>query len=237
MKKSTRIYFSLIAVSLVLIGLGCGIAVFEFSNYKTADYRYGESNALPPLEWSQQDVTLPLQKDAPVILELYAAGDIQYDYDETLKDRIELHIENVAGVPDCYFNSITDAVPHYSLDCSWNDFSELKQFLRLAKEGYILQSLPPVSVTIRMNPADADRIQVNPPFDASIQGSDAEEDLRNFYEEQLQEQQETHEYELEELHRVYDEQLAQKDEEIQSLTTELEDLQEQLNGIRASIHD
>lgn len=244
MKKSTRVCLSLIAISLVLIGLGCGIAVFEFSNYKIADYRTEQLDSLPPLEWTQQDFIIPLQKDAPVVLELYAAENICYDYDETIKDQLTVHIENVTGVPDCSLNSITDANGHYSLNCSWKDFSELKQFLRLAKEGYVLQSLPPVSVIIRMNPADADRIQVNPPFDTAVSGDNTEEDLQIFYEEQLQAQQEQHMAELEErdvqlgeMQQLYEEQLAQKEEAIQELTLELENLQAQLDRIRASVNE
>lgn len=244
MKKATRFYLIAIAISLVLIGLGCGISVFEFSTYKAADYHTDSANALPPLAWNTQDVTIPLQEDQPLILELYAAEDIQYDYDDSMNGQVVLHIENVEDVPECSLNKVSDNVPHYYLDCYWNDFSEFKLFMQLAKEGYILNALPGVHITIHLNPADKDRIQVNPPFDASVEKSDMEEDLRTSFEEQLQEQQEQHMAELEEkdmqiaeVQQLYEEQLAQKDEEIQSLTMELDELKAQLDRIRASVNE
>lgn len=34
MKKSTQIYLALTLIGVILIGLGCGISIFEISNYK-----------------------------------------------------------------------------------------------------------------------------------------------------------------------------------------------------------
>ncbi len=61
MKKSSQIYLALTLIGVILIGLGCGISIFEISNYKTADYRTNFSDAaLPMVEMTTETLEAPL---------------------------------------------------------------------------------------------------------------------------------------------------------------------------------
>ncbi len=60
MRKAMRIYLILTLVGVILVGLGCGISVFEMSTYQTADYSAADADAsLPAIEMSTKTLEAP----------------------------------------------------------------------------------------------------------------------------------------------------------------------------------
>ena len=83
-KKTFSLYVILSILGIVCIGLGCGIAVFELSEYKTADYRSVSSDdSLPQLKSEVITLEAPLTGSEPFKLDAThwntKGYDIQYD--------------------------------------------------------------------------------------------------------------------------------------------------------------
>lgn len=255
-KRSTQIYLALVLLGTVLIGLGCGISVFEISGYRTADYSVTQPDpALPALELATKTLEAPLNSDSQFKLNYYSWYNSGYDVqiDNTLQDKVLIQI---TGPKDLYDYYLTQEGPnYYRLDFSSRPFESMQLFLQTAKEGYIIYDMPPIQVTLLMNEAQAKNFKLNEERDrANEMASNYEERLQEQeerYQEQLnsldeqrntqlEDMQESYENQLLELQQQYEEQLSQKEEELTSLQEQYEEkiisMQEQLDAVRSSLN-
>lgn len=257
-KKTYRLYFILTILGIVCIGLGCGIAVFELSEYKTADYRSVSSDAsLPQLKSEVITLEAPLTGSEPFKLDTTHWNTKGYDiqYDNSLTDKVIIEVtapEDIYHValhrPDMQMNN------YYYLECTANEFSLMRLSLALAKQGYIPYNYPPAEVKLIMSEAQAKNFQLNEMQDtiramedthyAEVQAYQEQhnkqitelteqneqhiQNLQNQYDEQIAMMNEQHEEQLETIRQQYEDQLMQKDEEI-------ENLNQQLNNVRNSL--
>ncbi|MGM9526028.1 MAG: hypothetical protein ACI3U1_07130 [Peptococcaceae bacterium] len=245
MKKRTTIYLSLTVAGMILIGLGCGISVFELSNYKTADYYYVSSDHLPAIEMTTTTLEAPLSGSEPFQLDAmdwnFTGGyDIQYNNDLTDKVIIE-----VTAPKDLYQIALSQQGSNsYYLSCELRELEALRLTLQVAKEQYLIERLPKVHCTIYMSEAQAKQFQLNGMRDridsleetyqmqiedTQQQYSQQLETQQQDYEERLTQQQETHDQQVQQMEQQYQEQLQQKDEQI-------EQLQQQLDNVRSSLN-
>lgn len=257
-KKTFSMYVFLSILGVVCIGLGCGISVFELSEYKVADYRAVSPNdSLPQLKSEVITLEAPLSGNEPFKLDAsswYMNGyDIQYD--NSLTDKV---IIEVTAPEDFYSISLQKAdmqqENYYYLDVTIDEFSLMRFALGLAKQGYIPENCPPAEVKLIMNEAQAKNFQLNEMQDtiramedthyAEVQAYQEQhnkqitelteqneqhiQNLQNQYDEQIAMMNEQHEEQLETIRQQYEDQLMQKNEEI-------ENLNQQLNNVRNSL--
>ncbi|MBQ3508611.1 MAG: hypothetical protein IJA90_01135 [Peptococcaceae bacterium] len=164
-KKTYRLYFILTILGIVCIGLGCGIAVFELSEYKTADYRSVLSDAsLPQLKSEVITLEAPLSGSEPFKLDATHWNTKGYDiqYDNSLTDKVMIEVtapEDIYNIslhrPDMQMNN------YYYLECTSNEFSLMRLSLELAKQGYIPENYPPARLKLIMSEAQAKNFQLN----------------------------------------------------------------------------
>ena len=257
-KKTYRLYFILTILGIVCIGLGCGIAVFELSEYKTADYRSVSSDAsIPQLKSEVITLEAPLTGSEPFKLDATHWNTKGYDiqYDNSLTDKVMIEVtapEDIYNIslhkPDMQMNN------YYYLECTANEFSLMRLSLTLAKQGYIPYNYPPAEVKLIMSEAQAKNFKLNEMQDtiramedthyAEVQAYQEQhnkqitelteqneqhiQNLQNQYDEQIAMMNEQHEEQLEAIRQQYEDQLMQKNEEI-------ENLNQQLNNVRNSL--
>ena len=257
-KKTYRLYFILTILGIVCIGLGCGIAVFELSEYKTADYRSVSSDtSIPQLKSEVITLEAPLTGSEPFKLDATHWNTKGYDiqYDNSLTDKVMIEVtapEDIYNIslhkPDMQMNN------YYYLECTANEFSLMRLSLTLAKQGYIPYNYPPAEVKLIMSEAQAKNFKLNEMRDtiramedthyAEVQAYQEQhnkqitelteqneqhiQNLQNQYDEQIAMMNEQHEEQLETIRQQYEDQLIQKDEEI-------ENLNQQLNNVRNSL--
>ncbi len=257
-KKTYRLYFILTILGIVCIGLGCGIAVFELSEYKTADYRSVSSDAsIPQLKSEVITLEAPLTGSEPFKLDATHWNTKGYDiqYDNSLTDKVIIEVtapEDIYNIslhkPDMQMNN------YYYLECTANEFSLMRLSLTLAKQGYIPYNYPSAEVKLIMSEAQAKNFKLNEMQDtiramedthyAEVQAYQEQHnkqlsEVHAQYDEQIQAIQtqhneqiatinEQHEEQLEAIRQQYEDQLMQKNEEI-------ENLNQQLNNVRNSL--
>lgn len=256
MKKRTTIYLSLTVAGMILIGLGCGISVFELSNYKTADYYYDSSENLPAIEMTTTTLEAPLAGSEPFQLDAmdwnFTGGyDIQYNKDLTDKVIIE-----VTAPKDLYQIALSQQGSNsYYLACELRELEALRLTLQVAKEQYLIERLPKVHCTIYMNEAQASQFRLNQQRDRAnaleeayqIQIEDTQqqysqqlETQQQDYEEQLTQQQETHDQQVQQMEQQHQEQLQQMEqqyqEQLQQKDEQIGQLQQQLDNVRSSLN-
>ncbi len=248
MKKSTQIYLALTLIGVILIGLGCGISIFEISNYKTADYRTNFSDAaLPMVEITTETLEAPLSGSGQFKLDYYPWYDSDYDVqiDNSLQDKVLVQITGPKGLYNYHLTKVTqENSNYYQLYLEGRDLESFQLMLKAAKEGYIINNLPPVKVTLLMSEAQAKNFKLNEERNrASEMASDYEERMQTMeeqYQEQLieleeqrqtqwEEQQQSYETRINELQQQYEEQLMEKEEQIEMLQQQIEDIRSSLN--------
>ena len=229
-KKTFSMYVLLSILGVVCIGLGCGISVFELSEYKVADYRTSPADpSLPQLK--SEVVTLEAPLSGSELFKLDATYwtingyDIQYD--NTLTDKV---IIEITAPEDFYSISLQKAdmqqENYYYLECTVDEFALMRFSLGLAKQGYIPDNYPPAEVTLIMSETQAKNFKLNEMRDKSNA-------LEQSYQEEIRMQQEHYNEQLNEVHAQYNEQLQmtqeQHSEQIQSINQQHE---EQLQAVR-----
>ncbi len=257
-KKSFSMYVLLSLLGVICIGLGCGISVFELSEYKIADYRTVSADAsIPQLKSEVITLEAPLSGSEPFKLDAthwnMSGFDIQYD--NTLTDKV---IIEVTAPEDIYnvalYRQDMQQDNYYYLECTADEFTLMRFSLELAKQGYIPNNYPPAEVKLIMSEAQAKDFKLNEMQDtirsmeyahyAEVQAYQEQhnkeitdlteqneehiQNLRNQHEEQITTMNEQHEEQLETIRQQYEDQLMQKNEEI-------ENLQQQLNDVRNSL--
>lgn len=257
-KKTFSLYVILSILGIVCIGLGCGITVFELSEYKTADYRSVSSDdSIPQLKSEVITLEASLTGSEPFKLDATHWNTKGYDiqYDNTLTDKV---IIEVTAPEDIYhvalYRQNMQIDNYYYLECTPNEFSLIRLSLALAKQGYIPYNYPPAEVKLIMSEAQAKNFKLNEMQDtiqsmedthyAEVQAYQEQhnkqiselteqneqhiQNLQNQYDEQIAMMNEQHEEQLETIRQQYEDQLVQKNEEI-------ENLQQQLNNVRNSL--
>ena len=257
-KKTFSLYVILSILGIVCIGLGCGIAVFELSEYKTADYRSVSSDAsIPQLKSEVITLDAPLTGSEPFKLDATHWNTKGYDiqYDNSLTDKVMIEVtapEDIYNIslhkPDMQMNN------YYYLECTANEFSLMRLSLTLAKQGYIPYNYPPAEVKLIMSEAQAKNFKLNEMQDtiramedthyAEVQAYQEQHNkqlsevhaqydeqnpqIQTQHNEQIAAMNEQHEEQLEAIRQQYEDQLMQKNEEI-------ENLNQQLNNVRNSL--
>lgn len=161
-KTSTALYLWLTIIGVVLIGLGCGISVFEFGEYKMANYRAMPTDPnLPPLEMQTTTLEAAYETGAQFKLDTtdWFVGSYDVQYDNSLKDKVIIEVNAPKELYDIYL--ITQGENHYYLNCTVNAFDAFYHTLDLAKERYILKDIPPVTLKLTMNEAQAKNFKLN----------------------------------------------------------------------------
>ncbi|MBQ5863168.1 MAG: hypothetical protein IIW67_05600 [Peptococcaceae bacterium] len=208
---SGKLYIWLTIIGMVLIGMGCGISLFELSTYKVANYRaLPMDSALPAVE--QYTTTLEASYDEDSQFKLDAdrwyIGSYDIQYDNTLKDKV---IIEVTAPKELYqISLIPQAENYYNLQVYENFSGVIGFFLDMAKDGYILENTPPISLKLTMNEAQAKTFKLNEErYEAQDAVNDYREQLnqvRTEYNDQLNRQR--IEY-TDELNRLREEHMAQ----------------------------
>lgn len=256
MRKAMRIYLILTLVGVILVGLGCGISVFEMSTYQTADYSAADADtSLPAIEMSTKTLEAPLSGSSQFKLDYYRWNDSKYEVeiDNSLQDKVLIQVSGPKDLYNYYLNQ--EGTNYYNLYFESRPFESFHFFLKTAKEGYFVSNPPPIQVTLRMNEAQAKNFKLNEERDrvneistdyqeriSSIE-EQYQETLTSLEEEQQVQQQElqdSYEAQLDELRQQYEEALAQKDAELENQQQQYEEkitsLQQQIETIRDSLN-
>ena len=256
MKRGTKLFLALTIAGVILIGLDCGITVFELSNYKTADYYYDSSENLPVIEMTTTALEAPLAGSEPFQLDAmnwnFTGGyDIQYNNDLTDKVIIE-----VTAPKDLYQIALEHLDDNsYYLACELRELKVLHLSLQMAKEQYLIERLPKVHCTIYMSEAQAKQFQLNGMRnridsleetyqlqieDTQQQYSQQLETQQQDYEERLTQQQETYDQQVQRMEEQHQEQTNQMEqqyqEQLQQKDEQIEQLQQQLDNVRSSLN-
>ncbi|MBR2008597.1 MAG: hypothetical protein IJ936_00575 [Peptococcaceae bacterium] len=253
-KTSTTLYILLTIFGVVLIGLGGAISVFELGEYKMANYRALPADPdLPPIEMQTTTLEANYEKGAQFKLDstdwFVESYDIQYD--NNLKDKVIIDVTAPKELYDVYL--ITQGENHYYLNCSVDAFNAFYRTLDLAKENYILEDIPPVTLKLTMSEAQAKNFKLN---EERYKDQEARQSYneqlntvlteyneqldaaRNEYNERLTERQNEYDEQLTNLRTQYDEQIANMQNEhtqqIQNMqnehNTRIEELQQNFNN-------
>lgn len=256
MKKGTKLFLSLTVAGMILIGLGCGIAVFELSNYKTLDYYYGVSDDLPAIEMTTTTLEAPLAGSEPFQLDATDwnfTGGYDVQYDNSLTDKI---IIEVTAPKDLYQIALEHLDGNsYYLSCELRELKVLHLSLQMAKEQYLIERLPKVHCTIYMSEAQASQFRLNGMRDRidsleetyQMQIKDTQqqyhqqlETQQQDYEDRLTQQQETYDQQIQQMEEQHQEQVNQLEQQYQQQLHEkdqqIEQLQQQLDHVRTSLH-
>lgn len=246
---SANSYLVLTILGIICIGLGAGIAVFEVSEYKMANYQANPADpALPQLEMKTTTLEAYDETGAPIKLDAtdWCLESYEIQYDNSLNDKI---IIEVTAPNDLYAVELIKQGPnYYMLHCMPDDFRSLRFSLNLAKDGYILGNYPLATMTLTMSEAQAKQFQLNEErFKASEDDTRQElQDLQQQYEEQTRDLEDTNiqqvqtmeqEYEahLEELQNNFETERQQYEEQLEEKEQEIVALQQQLDNIRNSL--
>ena len=161
-KTSTALYILLTIVGVLLIGLGGAISVFELGEYKMANYRALPADPdLPPIEMQTTTLEASYEKGAQFKLDStdWFVGSYDIQHDNSLKDKVIIDVIAPKELYDVYL--ITQGENHYYLNCSVDAFNAFYRTLDLAKENYILEDIPPVTLKLTMNEAQAKNFKLN----------------------------------------------------------------------------
>lgn len=247
MKKQTQIYLALTLLGVILIGLGCGISVFEISNYKMADYNTDTITAdLPPLEMETQTLEASLTGNEQFKLDVHnwwMLNGHELQYDNSLKDKVLVQISYPKNLYHFYLNHPTTSnVNYYTLSAQSDDLAMFRLLLKTAKDGYIISDMPPIKLTLIMSEAQAKNFKLNEEQEKSEAAEQAEyeqdaindlnnqiEQQSNDYQQQITDLQEQYQTDLNTIREEYEDQLLQKDEEINQLQQQLDDVRNSLN--------
>lgn len=230
-QSSRIIYLLLTVLGIVCIGLGCGISVFELSDYKTANYRAVPADPdLPLLEMQTTTLEAAYEKGAQFKLDAtdwcFSSYDIQYD--NSLNDKVRIEVTAPKDLYNVYLT--TQGENYYFLHCNADDFSRFRFMLDMSKDGYIPENLPPVTMTLTMSETQAKNFKLNEERYKTAETETA-------YQEQLNDEREAHNQQLRDLQEQYNQQIAdlqeQHQEQIQNMqeehNTRIEELQENFN--------
>ena len=229
-KKTFSLYVILTILGVVCIGLGCGISVFELSEYKIADYRSVSTDAgQPQLKTVVITLEAPLSGSEPFKLDAthWNMGGFDIQYDNTLTDKVIIEVtvpENVYNIS--LYQQDTTKQNYYYLECDPDEFGLMRLSLDLAKQGYIPNNYPAAQVKLIMSEAQAKNFKLN-------EMRDTIDAMQQSHFEEVQAQQDQHHEELQALTEQNEQQLQsmqeQFNEQIQTLNNQHE---EQLETIR-----
>ena len=252
MKKQTQIYLALTLIAVILIGLGCGISVFEISNYKMADYNTDTIAAdLPPLELETQTLEAPLTGNEQFKLDIHTwwmLNGHELQYDNSLKDKVLVQISYPKNLYHFYLDHPTTAnVNYYTLSAQSDDLAMFRLLLQTAKNGYIISDMPPIKLTLIMSEAQAKNFKLNEEqlkAEAAEQADYEQSELDNLH-NQMQQQQEQYQSELTTVQEQYQNQLTDLQEQYDSQVTvmqedyeaQLEQKDEQINQLQQQLND
>lgn len=257
-KKTFSLYVILTILGVVCIGLGCGISVFELSEYKIADYRSISTDASQP-QLKNEVITLeaPLSGSEPFKLDAthWNMSGFNIQYDNTLTDKVIIEVtvpENVYNIS--LYQQDNMKQNYYYLECDPDEFGLMRLSLDLAKQGYILNNYPRAQVTLFMSETQAKNFKLNEMRDTidALQQSHYEEvqaqqeqhhsemhtlneqneqqiqTMQEQFDEQMQSLNEQHEEQLATIREQYEIQLQQKDEQIENLNQQLDEVRNSL---------
>ena len=232
-KTSTTLYILLTIVGVFLIGLGGAISVFELSEYKMANYRALPADPdLPPIEMQTTTLEATYEKGAQFKLDAadwYISGNYDIQYDNNLKDKVRIEVNAPKGMYDVYL--ITQGENHYYLDFREDVFEIFYHALTMAKDGYILESPPRVSMTLTMSEAQAKNFKLNEERyknqEARQSYNEQLNEARTEYTEQLNQARTEYTEQLNQTRNEYNEQLNNQRNEY---TAQIEQMQEEYNN-------
>ena len=224
---SGKLYIWLTIIGIVLIGMGCGISLFELGTYKVANYRtLPVDSTLPAVEQYTTTLEAAYNKDAQFKLDAdpWYIGSYDIQYDNTLKNKV---IIEVTAPKELYqISLIPQAENHYYLQVYENFSGVIGFFLDMAKDGYILENTPPISLKLTMNEAQAKTFKLNEErYKAQAATQDYREQLnevRNEYNEQLSQTRNEYTEQLNEQRNEYTAQINQMQEEYNDRLQELQ---------------
>ena len=231
-KTSTTLYILLTIFGVVLIGLGGAISVFELGEYKMANYRALPADPdLPPIEMQTTTLEANYEKGAQFKLDstdwFVESYDIQYD--NNLKDKVIIDVTAPKELYDVYL--ITQGENHYYLNCSVDAFNAFYRTLDLAKENYILEDIPPVTLKLTMSEAQAKNFKLNEERyknqEARQSYNEQLNEARTEYTEQLNQARTEYTEQLNQTRNEYNEQLNNQRNEY---TAQIEQMQEEYNN-------
>ncbi len=219
-KKTTSLYLIATILGIVCIGLGCGISVFELSEYKIADYRAIPADpAIPQLETQTITLEAPLDGNGSFQLDAtdwYLDGGYDIQYDNELTDTIILEVTAPKELYNISLSAQNKGENYYFLHCAPDELSLFRFALALAKDGYIPENYPPVKLKLTMSEKNAKGFQLNE---------------RRYAEQELHEQ-------INEIQQQYHNQLnTQQQEYNEQLNTQRQDYEQQLNDRQQEYND
>ena len=231
-KTSTTLYILLTIVGVVLIGLGGAISVFELGEYKMANYRALPADPdLPPMEMQTTTLEAAYEKGAQFKLDStdWFVGSYDIQYDNNLKDKVIIDVTAPKELYDVYL--ITQGENHYYLNCSVDAFNAFYRTLDLAKENYILEDIPPVTLKLTMSEAQAKNFKLNEERyknqEARQSYNEQLNEARTEYTEQLNQARTEYTEQLNQTRNEYNEQLNNQRNEY---TAQIEQMQEEYNN-------
>ena len=231
-KSSATLYIWLTVIGVVLIGAGCGISVFELSEYKTANYRALPLDpALPQVEMQTTTLEASYEKGEQFKLDIDQWNITGYDiqYDNSLKDKVIIEVTAPKELYNVYLT--TDTENHYYLHCEEDIFGVFRYTLDLAKDSFIPEYLPPVTLKLTMSEAQAKNFKLNEElYKAQEAANDYREELniaRTEYNEQLNQARTEYTEQLNQTRNEYNEQLNNQRNEY---TAQIEQMQEEYNN-------
>lgn len=216
---SKELYIWLTIIGIILIGLGCGISVFELSQYKTANYRaLPVDPALPPVELYTTTLEAAYEKDAQFKLDAadWNFSKIEIQCNNSLTDKVLMEITAPKDLYNIYLTK--SSANHYFLHCDEDMFEAFHYTLELAKDNWVPEYLPPVTVKLIMNEAQAKQFQLN---EERYKAQDTEQQYRE---------------QLNKVRNEYNEQLnAARSEYTEALNTQRTEYTEQLNQLQEEL--
>ena len=231
-KTSTTLYILLTIVGVVLIGLGGAISVFELGEYKMANYRaFPADPDLPPMEMQTITLEAAYEKGAQFKLDStdWFVGSYDIQYDNNLKDKVIIDVIAPKELYDVYL--ITQGENHYYLNCSVDAFNAFYRTLDLAKENYILEDIPPVTLKLTMSETQAKNFKLNEERyknqEARQSYNEQLNEARTEYTEQLNQARTEYTEQLNQTRNEYNEQLNNQRNEY---TAQIEQMQEEYNN-------
>ena len=231
-KTSTALYILLTIVGVLLIGLGGAISVFELGEYKMANYRALPADPdLPPMEMQTITLEAAYEKGAQFKLDStdWFVGSYDIQYDNSLKDKVIIDVIAPKELYDVYL--ITQGENHYYLNCSVDAFNAFYRTLDLAKENYILEDIPPVTLKLTMSETQAKNFKLNEERyknqEARQSYNEQLNEARTEYTEQLNQARTEYTEQLNQTRNEYNEQLNNQRNEY---TAQIEQMQEEYNN-------
>ena len=155
-------YVWLTIIGVILIGLGCGISVFEFSEYKMANYRAVPVNPnLPQLETETfvYEATYESGQQFKLDANLWDFHSYDIQHDNTLGDKVIIEVIAPKGLYDVYLSQFSEN--HYRINGVADVFQSLHFALELTKDGYMSFTTPPLKMTLTMSEAQAKNFKLN----------------------------------------------------------------------------